>query len=123
MEIQTANFVLFGKICTMRKSYQEPDWAEALAIRDDTIIYVGSRDGALNFISPHTEVIDVGDGTILPGFQDAHVHPLAAGLAQMQCVLSYCESLHEALQIISNYSQTHRQLDWITGFGISSRPH
>lgn len=46
----------------MRKSYQEPDWAEALAIRDDTIIYVGSRDGALNFISPHTEVIDVGDG-------------------------------------------------------------
>lgn len=42
------------------------------------------------------------------------------GLTQIQCVLSFCETLQEALQTIRDYSQKNSHLPWITGFGIFS---
>ena len=36
---------------------------------------------------PRTEVVDLAGGLLLPGFQDAHVHPVMGGLAMLQCDL------------------------------------
>src|SRR6266404_2437884 len=66
--------------------------AEAVAIRDGRIIYVGSNDGVAAFIGPATKVTDLKGGFLMPGLVDGHLHPLEAGLKLQKCSLNY-ESL------------------------------
>ena len=48
--------------------------AEALAARDDKIVYVGSDDVVERYIGPNTRVVDLGGKLVTPGFYDNHVH-------------------------------------------------
>lgn len=52
--------------------------AEAVAIRGGTIVYVGDVHNVSAWKGSGTEVINLGDGMLLPGFVDAHCHPEAA---------------------------------------------
>ncbi|MDF2179801.1 amidohydrolase [Aliiglaciecola sp. CAU 1673] len=54
-------------------------WAQALAIRDNRIIYVGGDKTALTYANEHTQVEDLGGKMMLPGFHDVHIHPLESG--------------------------------------------
>lgn len=55
--------------------------AEALAIDDGRIVAVGTeRDIIDNFRGPRTEMVDLDDGALLPGFIDAHGHFQQTGL-------------------------------------------
>jgi predicted amidohydrolase YtcJ len=57
-------------------------WAEAVAIKGEKIVYVGSSRGAASYIVPDkTRVIDLQGRMLLPAFQDAHIHPIAGGLS------------------------------------------
>lgn len=51
-------------------------WADAIAIVDERIVYVGKNAQAQAWVGPQTQVHDLGNRMVLPGFQDAHVHPL-----------------------------------------------
>jgi predicted amidohydrolase YtcJ len=66
--------------------------AEAVAIRDGRIVYVGSNAGAVPFIGPATKIVDLHGGFLMPGLIDGHLHPLEAGQRLQQCSLNY-ESL------------------------------
>ena len=48
--------------------------AEAVAVADGKIVYVGTNDGAASFIGEKTVVTDCKGCTILPGFGDGHMH-------------------------------------------------
>ena len=50
---------------------------DALAVRDGRVIAHGA--GARNLVGPRTRVIDRAGELVVPGFQDAHVHPPQAG--------------------------------------------
>ena len=50
--------------------------AQALAVRDGRIVYVGSAAGAKDFIGPTTRVEAVGGRLVLPGLIDSHIHAL-----------------------------------------------
>jgi predicted amidohydrolase YtcJ len=50
--------------------------AEALAVAGGRIIAVGTRSDVAGFIGPDTHTIDLGDGCVMPGFIEAHGHPL-----------------------------------------------
>lgn len=50
--------------------------AEAMAVRDGRIVYVGRTAESAAFIGPQTERIDAGGKLVLPGLVDAHIHPL-----------------------------------------------
>ena len=50
-------------------------WAEAMAIRGDQFVYVGSTNEAAEFIGAETKVVDLNGRFIVPGFHDLHVHP------------------------------------------------
>src|SRR3954462_7898748 len=63
--------------------------AEAVAVSAGQIAYVGSNSGAQAFAGPATELIDLGGRTLMPGIHDAHVHPLAGGLALTKPTLNY----------------------------------
>ena len=52
---------------------------ESVAIRDDTIIYVGNDFGAEKLIGEATTVIDLNGRFTMPGMTDAHCHPFNLG--------------------------------------------
>ncbi|MFN3959982.1 MAG: amidohydrolase [Parvularculaceae bacterium] len=52
--------------------------AEAIAVRGDSIIHVGSAKDAERFAGPQTRRVDLGGKLVLPGFHDLHLHPVSA---------------------------------------------
>jgi len=54
---------------------------EAMAIKGDKFIYVGSNVGVEAFIGPATAVIDLYGKTVLPGLHDSHIHFGSVGTA------------------------------------------
>ena len=64
-----------GRVLTM-----DPDnpVVEAIAVRDDRILAVGSNEDILSFATASTERVDARGMTVTPGFIDSHSHPLFA---------------------------------------------
>jgi len=60
-----------GTVLTMDETNST---AEAVAIRRDEIVAVGSRESLAGLIGPQTRVVDLGGRTLLPGFIDPHTH-------------------------------------------------
>ena len=50
--------------------------AEMIAIKGNTILAVGGKDDMSRFKSSNTKVIDCDGKTVIPGFNDAHCHPI-----------------------------------------------
>jgi predicted amidohydrolase YtcJ len=63
--------------------------AQALAVKDGRIVYVGSDAGAKAFAGPATRTIDLKGGVVMPGLIDGHMHPLEGGLGLLSCDLQY----------------------------------
>ncbi|MEO8422586.1 MAG: amidohydrolase [Actinomycetota bacterium] len=84
-----ASFVLRNGAVLTFDARKEP--ATCVAVRDDLIVYVGTDAGAADLIGPTTEVIDLKGRTVMPGIQDAHMHPLSAGQSLAQCSLGYLQ--------------------------------
>ncbi|BBZ26629.1 amidohydrolase [Mycolicibacterium madagascariense] len=50
--------------------------AQALAVADGRIVAVGERADVEAMVGPDTEVVELGDGCVMPGLIEAHGHPL-----------------------------------------------
>ena len=66
-----ADSVLCGKIVTMD---DKGTVAEAVAVKDGKVIFVGSAEDSKEYIGPDTNVYDYGYNGIYPGFIDGHTH-------------------------------------------------
>ncbi|MFC5179336.1 amidohydrolase [Nocardioides taihuensis] len=98
---------------------QESSVAGAVAVRDGRIVAVGTDDEARAAAGPGSEVVDVGGGLVLPGFQDAHVHPVMAGLDMIRCDLHGTTSADECLARVAAYALVNPGQEWILGGGWS----
>ena len=92
-------------------------WAEALALANGRIVYVGNNSGAEKFISDQTRVIDLQGKMVLPGFHDSHVHPVSGGIELGQCNLNGSKTQQEVFDKIRAYAAAHPEKQWITGGG------
>jgi predicted amidohydrolase YtcJ len=93
--------------------------ARSVAVRDGRIAAVGTDDEIRDLVGPRTEVIDLKGRMLLPGFQDAHVHPPPGGLEMLRCNLSDAFSLPDYERIVDGYAATHPEEGWILGGGWS----
>jgi predicted amidohydrolase YtcJ len=91
--------------------------ARAVAVADGKIAAVGTDDEVRELITNGTEVIDLNGRMVLPGFQDAHVHPPSSGLEMLRCNLSDAYSIPEYERIIATYAAEHPEVEWILGGG------
>ncbi len=105
-----------GIIHTMDEATEGPAW---VAVDGGRIVAVGT--GPL----PQGEVYDLAGRTLLPGFQDAHVHPALGGLALIRCDLHPSSTLSAFQAAVAGYAERHPDAPWILGGGWSmdSMPH
>src|SRR6478735_5070777 len=60
----------------------------ALAVADGRVLAVVPDTEIDAYAAPGAEVVDLAGGLVLPGFQDAHVHPVQGGVERMRCDLT-----------------------------------
>ena len=92
--------------------------ATAVAVTGERIVAVGHAEVA-ELVGPGTEVVDLAGRLLIPGFQDAHVHPVGGGLELGACDLTGAVDLEEYRARISAYAAAHPDAAWITGGGWS----
>jgi predicted amidohydrolase YtcJ len=68
-----AELVFFGTVLTVDEARPT---AEALAVADGRIVAVGNRADVDVWVGPDTEIVELGDGCVMPGLIEAHGHPL-----------------------------------------------
>ncbi|MFI5101242.1 MAG: amidohydrolase, partial [Actinomycetes bacterium] len=90
-----------------------------VAVAGGRIVAIGPDADLRDLATTRTDVVDLAGGLLLPGFQDAHVHPVMGGLAMLQCELHGTASAQECLEIVAEYAHEHPDLDWIVGGGWS----
>jgi hypothetical protein len=94
-------------------------WAQAVAVKGGRIVTVGTDGSVADRIGPKTEVHDLGGRMLLPGFQDAHVHPPSGGLEMLQCNLNEAYTREGYERIVADYASGHPDVEWIRGGGWS----
>lgn len=92
--------------------------ATAAAVTGDRITAVGHAE-VRELAGPRTEVVDLAGRLLLPGFQDAHVHPVPAGLELSQCDLTGATTAEETVAAVRAYADAHPDRKWILGGGWS----
>jgi predicted amidohydrolase YtcJ len=93
--------------------------ASAIAVVGGRIEAIGNAGDPdiQDLMGPATEVVDLRGRALLPGFQDAHVHPAFAGITMLGCNLIGAASLDDALARISDFARQHPDREWIAGSG------
>jgi predicted amidohydrolase YtcJ len=106
--------VLHGKIYTLNPKQA---WAEALAIRGERIVAVGSDTDIANLQSKDTKVIDAKGHLVLPGFTDCHIHFIDGSFSLGRVNLEDAKDAADIQQRLREYGGRHPGNDWILGRG------
>jgi predicted amidohydrolase YtcJ len=93
--------------------------ASAVAVVGGRIVSVGSDDVIRDGIDATTSVVDLRGRMLLPGFQDAHVHPVSAGVDRLQCDLHDLHTRDDYVRAVRSYAEAHPDREWILGGGWS----
>ena len=96
---------------------QKQPWAEAIAIRGEKIIAVGSADQVAVHQGAKTKIIDAGGRLMLPGFEDCHIHFMEGSLGLTHVDLNGSKTVAEIQRRVKAYADSHPQEPWITGMG------
>ena len=117
---QPAQTVYFGgDILTMKGP--KPVYAQALAVRDGKIVWVGSMAGAMALRGPATELVDLKGRTLLPGFIDTHGHMMYFGKNLMDADLFGSRDIADVLARLKAHVAKVPEGGWIVGFGYGAR--
>lgn len=90
--------------------------AESVAVKDGRFVAVGSRSDVENLRGAGTQVIDHGDGVIVPGFVDAHTHPAGAGVRELKDVNVDVRSVAEIKDRMATRARETPVGQWVVGF-------
>jgi predicted amidohydrolase YtcJ len=93
--------------------------AEAVAVRGERIVAIGTAADIAPRIGPRTRVIELAGRLLLPGFQDAHIHPVFGGVDRLQCDVRESRGRAGVLATIRAYVDAHPDDPWIIGSGWS----
>jgi predicted amidohydrolase YtcJ len=91
--------------------------AQAIAVKADRIVFVGTNAAAQRFVGANTRVVDLQGKTVLPGFTDSHQHLSGVGLREMTLNLEGTTSLEDFLAKVKARVDQTKPGEWITGRG------
>lgn len=93
--------------------------AQAIAVRGERIVAVGTDAAVLRLRGPSTRVIDLRQGFLTPGLIDSHVHFFDGGRYLTNVPLRDAATLDEVVRRVARYAADHPHGDWIEGEGWS----
>ncbi len=94
-----------------------PSRAQAVAVGNGRIVFVGTDEAAEAFVWAHTEVIDLNGRMLLPGFIDSHAHASGAFDENKTLNLHGELSLEGYQRVIADFARRHPELEVIYGNG------
>jgi predicted amidohydrolase YtcJ len=97
-------------------------FAEAVALRGNKILRVGSNREIKRLRRPQTVTVDAHGATVLPGFNDSHTHLLSGGLSLSHLDLLGATTLDQIHTAIGDYAAAHPEQPWIRGRGWYYEP-
>lgn len=103
-----------GNIYTVNDSQPR---AEAVAIRGDRIIFVGSNDAVKKYEGSRTRIVDLAGKTVVPGMTDSHYHLLGVGQREVTLNLEGTTSLEDFLARVKERAAQAQPGAWVTGRG------
>ncbi len=98
-------------------SFHEIQRAQALAVRGERVLAIGSETDILKLKGPATTVVDLKGHFVMPGFNDAHMHLTNAGFKRLTVDLTGVWSLQEFRERIRKRVDTAEPTEWILGSG------
>src|SRR5262245_5676994 len=106
--------ILHAKVYTLDR---ERPWAEAVAIRGERIVAVGSDADIAKLQSKDSKVIDAQGRLLLPGFTDCHIHFLSGALGLSRVNLQGAKDLADIELRLRDYKTRHPGDGWVLGRG------
>jgi predicted amidohydrolase YtcJ len=91
--------------------------AEAVAIRGNRIAAVGTTAEIRAMAGDKTTVVDARGGSVLPGFQDSHIHFLSGGLSLDEANLLDASTFEEVIRTIRDFAAKRPKRPWVAGRG------
>jgi len=110
-----------GSVITVNET---DEIAEAVGVKGNKIVFVGSNEEIDQLIDAHTQVIDLAGRTLMPGINDTHFHPILNGMLgpDMSCGMvdtgmGNCKSLAEMLDLLRKELATKKPGQWVSMMG------
>src|SRR5210317_1546189 len=91
--------------------------AQAVAIRDDLILDVGTSEAMSRHRGQHTEVIDLEGQMVIPGFIEGHGHYTSFGGSLLTLDFRYAKSFAEIVSTVAQAAADTPAGEWIVGRG------
>jgi predicted amidohydrolase YtcJ len=103
-----------GNIYTMNE--RQPH-AEAIAVKDGRIIFVGSNADAKKYQAPGARTVDLAGKTVVPGLTDSHCHIFGIGEREITLNLEGTNTLEDFLAKVKDRVAKTERGKWVTGRG------
>jgi len=100
-----------GRIDTQDRAMED---ATAFAVKEDKFLGVGSYKDMKKYISPDTELIDLQQKRVVPGFNDSHMHYLGYCMERAKADLRGTKSISQLQQRLREHTSSS---PWILGSG------
>jgi len=115
MQLDPATLVVTnGRILTVEESLPE---VQAIAVRGDRIVALGSTAAIRRYIGPTTEVVDVQGQLVVPGLIEGHGHFNGVGDAELNLKLMPTTSWDQIVSMVADAARTAKPGEWIVGRG------
>jgi hypothetical protein len=113
---QPADLILFrGHLATLDE--RRPS-ATTAAIKDGRFVAVGMDAEVMAYRGEQTQVIDVGNRTVIPGLNDSHMHPIRGGLNYtLELRWDGVPSVAEALRMLQEQARRTPPPQWVRVVG------
>lgn len=89
--------------------------AQALAVKNGKIIFVGNEEDAAAYLGEGTEVVDLAGQFMMPGFVDSHLHSIMPSFFDFS--LLGITTMEETIATIQAYVDAHPEKEIFNGFG------
>ncbi|MGE5703308.1 MAG: amidohydrolase [Clostridia bacterium] len=103
-----------AKVYTVNK---EMPWAEAIAIKDGEIVYVGTNNGVKKFKGTQTKVLDLDGKMVMPGMMDSHNHANYYVREMFSLSLFGKSGLKDYQDALKAYLEKHPDIKFVQGMG------